>query len=148
MNKATLRKNFRLTLNALIELGRKACTNYFPKRVSFLKFYSLDYTNFSTILESRKAEYALLAQGGYEELDIIEEIMSRLTKGVFISWIDLTLFYVTDETTYIGVNIIESASETEIQFHCGIPLPPLFALEDHSNKFDLAEYINAVVSGN
>lgn len=82
-----------------------------------------------------------MKQKAFTEQDILEDIEERLYRGLFIGWIDLTLFYVTEDTTYIGVKIMESFEETEINYHCCIPSPPSVFLARSNRKYDLNEYV-------
>ena len=83
-------------------------------------------------------EYSLLKKKTFKKQDIINDLNNFLLHDKFISWVDLTLFYVTQDSAFVGVMVLFCNTETEISFHCSIPVPPGKTTEE---KYDVNDYV-------
>lgn len=135
----TIHDQFNNAVKHVLMLAKQCCVNHIPDSVSFIKCYdNHGHTNTDTLLHTVFSN-AIANNELYDSDAIINDLLSLQSNGVSISWVDLTLFYISDNYSYIFVQLWlnESSDNANIKYHISVIMPSIDAPQA---GFDVNDY--------
>ena len=111
---------------ALYKQAKDICTNNLSENVVFIKRYSF------------------LKHKVYTPEQIMEDIRQYETNGLYIKWLDLSLYYSTAEETFIVVTLYASKTPVETEYHLSAVCASLD--QGESGPYDVNDYVDNMLT--
>ena len=138
-----IRSSFDRAVQQLLKMEQDICVNTLPQGLAFIKGYDTNANSVDNVpkflsdsIDSRKKASAD---------EVISDILAFLNKGVNIAWVDIMLFYVTDEYAYILVRLFTGpfAESSDIKYHISIIRS---SIESTDERFNVNEYVDRLMN--
>ena len=118
--------DFNGAVRALYKQAKDICTNNLSENVVFIKRYSF------------------LKRKVYTPEQIMEDIRQYETNGLYIKWLDLSLYYSTAEETFIVVTLYASKTPVETEYHLSAVCASLD--QGESGPYDVNDYVDNMLT--
>ena len=133
--------SFNNAVDKLCNLAKEVCINSLPGKIAFIKGYSFCP---SITCANNRLQYEIYCLDNnifFSAEQIINDVAKLIHEGRFISWIDLTLYYVNEIETIILVDLIFSNNPVSTEYHIAIK-----RTWDNSrdNLFNLNDYVDEI----
>ena len=126
LTRYTMNCDFNGAVRALYKQAKDICTNNLSENVVFIKRYSF------------------LKRKVYTPEQIMEDIRQYETNGLYIKWLDLSLYYSTAEETFIVVTLYASKTPVETEYHLSAVCASLD--QGESGPYDVNDYVDNMLT--
>lgn len=129
-------------VNTLLRLADEQCINTLSGNNVFIKRYDIEAPFKDKEDVVRYILECIVKHDVYSIEQINEDINNYTRRGLNIKWIDLTLYYSTPSESYFVVNLIQSETQVETQYHVGI----ICTMNNLENKpYNLNDYVDEMI---
>lgn len=133
--------SFNNAVDMLCNFAKEVSINNLPDKVVFIKGYSF-YPNIPLANNRLLHEiYCLENKIFFSAEQIINDIAKLICEGSFLSWIDLSLYYVIADETVILVDLVFSSNPVSTEYHISIYRTGKNSLD---NKINLNDYVDEI----
>lgn len=130
-----IKLNLQNTTERLLSIAKDICFNTISHKVLYFMRTLDNYNQKPSLYEYERENYKLFNERNFLSL---EELVRKIEKHKkFLTWVDLSLYFSSEEETIILVEVIFTKRRfifwhkfsSELNFHCGIRLP-----DDYTSK--------------
>ena len=125
---------------ALYKQAKDICTNNLSENVVFIKRYDIHDPFHDREDPVKYILDSFLKRKVYTPEQIMEDIRQYETNGLYIKWLDLSLYYSTAEETFIVVTLYASKTPVETEYHLSAVCASLD--QGESGPYDVNDYVD------
>jgi hypothetical protein len=146
-----IRLNLQNTTDRLLSIANDICFNTISHKVLYFMRGFDNYNQKSSLYEYERENYKLFSERNFLSM---EELVRKIEKHKkFLTWVDLTLYFSSEEETIILVELVFTKRRfifwhkfsSKLNFHCGIRLPDDYTVKNNQ-KFDVNWHLQEFLS--